>query len=205
LTAAHFRAEEAKAELKEFVASSRLLEIELDKELTETKLSLSKRDKEVATLRRERERFQDRCRRLEEEMRDLKHVGQLASRQPGAASAISSASTSNNHIPSPVSQGRRSTDAVSQSVKLVRNGFTSPEKYEKCSQDAVEKKSPTNANPKSIGPLVNALPPPLASNVSSVLGDLLGTIQALEEKLLLLHPERKAAACDNGFGPNRRS
>lgn len=53
----YFRAEEAKTEMKEFITFSRQVEAELDKELSTTKSSLSKRDKEVTTLTEERDRL----------------------------------------------------------------------------------------------------------------------------------------------------
>ncbi|VDO35365.1 unnamed protein product [Onchocerca flexuosa] len=60
-----------------------------------------------------------------------------------------------------------------------------------------------DANSKGIGSRVSALPPSLASSVSPVIVNLLETIQALEEKLLLIHPERRTNV-EKGFGTANR-
>ncbi|VDM17469.1 unnamed protein product [Wuchereria bancrofti] len=50
-------ANEAKNELKDFVTFSQQIETELDKELNAANLSLSKREKEIAVLTQERDRY----------------------------------------------------------------------------------------------------------------------------------------------------
>lgn len=53
----NFRANEAKNELKDFVTFSQQIEAELDKELNAANSSLSKREKEIAVLVQERDRY----------------------------------------------------------------------------------------------------------------------------------------------------
>ncbi|VDK82838.1 unnamed protein product [Litomosoides sigmodontis] len=264
-------ADEAKNELKDFVTFSQQIEAELDKELSAANLSLSKREKEIAVLIQERDRYKEeaqrfrteqyskdtklnnelqelrdekeilvntvhkleqknddlerelritcetlkdtekklneelemralltteldskedlkvRCQRLEDEVRDLKLDGVIRD------SKLSKCSIFNHSNRAPVTQEKQSSEDLIQVVngrqnngtlqqaRSVKNGFTSHE------------------SSKEIGSRVDSLPPSLANSVSPVIVNLLEAIQALEEKLLLLHPERRANV-GNGFG-----
>ncbi|VDK75081.1 unnamed protein product [Onchocerca ochengi] len=289
---------EAKNELKDFVTFSQQIENELDKELNAANLTLSKREKEIAILTQERDRYKEeaqrfraeqysrdmklndelqelrvekenlmntvhrleqknddlerelisvlffritcetlkdtekrlneelelralltteldnkedlkvRCQRLEDEVRDLKLDGMvkdtklsncLISNQSNGVSIIQDKRSSGSLIQ--MKSGRQNNGTL-QPAKSVRNGLTSYEN-DVCAQDVNKKRLFTDANSKAIGSRVSALPPSLASSVSPVIVNLLETIQALEEKLLLIHPERRTNV-ENGFGTASR-
>ncbi|VDN83100.1 unnamed protein product [Brugia pahangi] len=285
-------ANEAKNELKDFVTFSQQIETELDKELNAANLSLSKREKEIAVLIQERDRYKEeiqrfraeqyskdmklndelqelraekenllnvvhkleqknddlerelritcetlkdtekklneelemralliteldskedlkiRCQRLEDEVRDLKLDGMIND-------AKLSNSLSNHSNGSPVIQEKHSSgnliqmkngrqnNGTLQPGRSIKNGLTSCENYDLCAQDVNRKKLFCDASSNGIGSRVNSLPPSLASSVSPVIVNLLETIQALEEKLLMLHPERRTNV-ENGFGAASR-
>ncbi|EJW76064.1 NudE nuclear distribution [Wuchereria bancrofti] len=67
-------ANEAKNELKDFVTFSQQIETELDKELNAANLSLSKREKEIAVLTQERDRYKEEAQRFRAEQysKDMK-------------------------------------------------------------------------------------------------------------------------------------
>uniref|UniRef100_A0A0R3S645 NUDE_C domain-containing protein n=1 Tax=Elaeophora elaphi TaxID=1147741 RepID=A0A0R3S645_9BILA len=67
-------ANEAKNELKDFVTFSQQIEAELDKELSAANLSLSKREKEIAVLVQERDRYKEEAQRFRAEQysKDMK-------------------------------------------------------------------------------------------------------------------------------------
>ncbi|CAG9537235.1 unnamed protein product [Cercopithifilaria johnstoni] len=286
-------ANEAKNELKDFVTFSQQIEAELDKELNEANLSLSKREKEIAVLVQERDRYKEeaqrfraeqyskdtkltdelqelrvekenlmsavhkleqknddlerelritcetlkdtekklneelemralltteldskedlkvRCQRLEDEVRDLKLDGMVKDTK------LSNCSVSNQSNGLPVIQEKcssgdliqmkngRQNNGTSQRARSVTNGLASHEDYDVCPHDVNRKRLFTDTSSKGIGSRVNCLPPSLASSVSPVIVNLLETIQALEEKLLLLHPERRTSM-ENGFGTTNR-
>ncbi|VDO26778.1 unnamed protein product [Onchocerca flexuosa] len=70
---------EAKNELKDFVTFSQQIENELDKELNAANLTLSKREKEIAILTQERDRYKEEVQRFRAEQysRDMKLNNEL--------------------------------------------------------------------------------------------------------------------------------
>ncbi|KAM3726656.1 Nuclear distribution protein [Dirofilaria immitis] len=284
---------EAKNELKDFVTFSQQIETELDKELNAANLSLSKREKEIAVLIQERDRYKEeaqrfraeqfnrdmklndelqelrvekenlmnavhkleqknddlerelritcetlkdtekrlneelemralltteldskedlkvRCQRLEDEVRDLKLDGMIKDTK------LSNCTISNQFNGVSVTQEKHSSGSLIQMKNGLQNnrtlqpakspkiGLTSYESCDVSTQDVNRKRLLIDANSKGIGSRVNALPPSLASSVSPVIVNLLETIQALEEKLLLIHPERRTNV-ENGFGTANR-
>ncbi|VDM99088.1 unnamed protein product [Thelazia callipaeda] len=259
-------ADEAKSELKDFVIFSRQIEAELDRELNVANLSLSKREKEIASLVQERDRYKEesqrsrseqysndiklnnellklkverehlqktvhkleqknddlerelrityetlkdtekklneeleiralltteldckedlkiRCQRLEDEVRDLK-----------LNSIVKDGKLLNQ-------QSYKKWNGVSVTYDKQNCGnFVQLKSYDGSVQDIGRKNSSSEIHSKGVGSRVNALPTSLASSVSPVIVNLLETIQALEEKLLLLHPERRAR--EDRFGP----
>ncbi|EFO22091.1 nudE nuclear distribution [Loa loa] len=281
-------ANEAKNELKDFVTFSQQIEAELDKELNAANLSLSKREKEIAVLVQERDRYKEeaqrfraeqyskdmklndelqelrtekenlmnavhkleqknddlerelritcetlkdtekklneelemralltteldskedlkvRCQRLEDEVRDLKldsmvkdtKLSNSVANQSNGVTVTQAKHSSGNLMQM---KNRRQNNGALQPARSVKNGLTSYDNYDVCVHDVSKKRLITDASSKGIGSRVNSLPPSLASSVSPVIVNLLETIQALEEKLLLLHPERRTNV-ENGFG-----
>ncbi|KAL3981561.1 NUDE protein C-terminal conserved region family protein [Acanthocheilonema viteae] len=286
-------ANEAKNELKDFITFSQQIEVELDKELNAANLSLSKREKEIAVLIKERDRYKEeaqrlraeqyskdmklndelqelkveketlisalhkleqknddlerelritcetlkdtekklneelemralltteldskedlkvRCQRLEDEIRDLKLDGMVKDTK------LSNCSISNQSNGVPATQGKyncgnfiqvkngRQNNGTLQLARSAKNGFTFYENHDACAQDVNRKTLFTDANSKGIGSRVNSLPPSLANSISPIIVNLLETIQALEERLLSMHPERRTNV-ENGFGTANR-
>ncbi|EJW82263.1 NudE nuclear distribution, partial [Wuchereria bancrofti] len=148
-----------------------------------------------------------RCQRLEDEVRDLKLDGMIKdtklsnslSNQSNGLPVTREKHGSGNLIQMKNGRQNNGTLQPGRSIK----SLTSCENYDLCAQDVNKKKLFSDASPNGIGSRVNSLPPSLASSVSPVIVNLLETIQALEEKLLMLHPERRTNV-ENGFGTASR-
>uniref|UniRef100_F1KZT5 Nuclear distribution protein nudE-like protein n=1 Tax=Ascaris suum TaxID=6253 RepID=F1KZT5_ASCSU len=135
-----------------------------------------------------KDELKEQCQRLEDEIRDLK-----------LDNTVKDAKIKSWHIvdKKPVLSVR-----TEKQKEFGKNGITKlpTAGTEKVLDDEAKTPKLSNGNENGVGSKINTLPSPLARNVSTIIADLLRTIQALEMKLHRLCPERRNSTYENGLG-----
>ncbi|VDN51463.1 unnamed protein product [Dracunculus medinensis] len=263
------RAEEAKADLRDFVSYSQQIEAELDKELNEAREIIKRKDYEILVLIQERDKLKNEASRLkvesfgierkmgdeltrlqsenerlikevrileqrnddlERELRitaeSLKDTEKMLNDELEVRALLTTELESKDELKD---QCQRLEDEI-RDLKLdisvkdakilsrrlsekftlhnqpadtenfrIRKGYVDSDRINHTYD--MQRRKRLSTDTEIVGSRVNALPSPLARNVSPVINNLLKTIQALEDKLIMLQPARRAY--ENGFNSKK--